>query len=126
MKTQDRSRLVTASSGRLRKISQATNLRVCGNRGVGRIVLKSSEDRSGRRSAAASVSEHLGHGLALALSTLLFLLGGRHLDARWDTEPLLTLIGALVGAGAGFYSMYYHLVIEPKRRKERESESSDQ
>ncbi len=72
------------------------------------------------------MSEHLGHGLALALSTLLFLLGGRRLDAWWDTEPLMTLIGALVGAGAGFYSMYYHLVIEPERRKERESESSDQ
>jgi F0F1-type ATP synthase assembly protein I len=44
-------------------------------------------------------------GLQLALSTGLFLLGGWWLDGKVGTTPLLTILGALLGAGAGFYSM---------------------
>lgn len=63
-----------------------------------------------------SAGKYLGHGMTWALSTLLFLLGGRQLDLWWDTEPIFTLVGAFVGAAAGFWSMYYHLVVEPRRR----------
>lgn len=45
-----------------------------------------------------------------ALSTLLFLFLGTKADAWLNTKPAFTLIGAFVGAGAGFYHMYYHLV----------------
>jgi F0F1-type ATP synthase assembly protein I len=68
-------------------------------------------------STSAEVSRYVGHGLTWALSTLLFLYLGTRADAWAGTRPLFTLVGALVGAGAGFYSMYYHLVIEPGRRK---------
>ena len=58
----------------------------------------------------------MGYGLMLALSVLLFLGGGAWLDSKLGTSPLLLIVGAFVGAGAGFYSLYYHVVIEPKKR----------
>jgi F0F1-type ATP synthase assembly protein I len=72
-------------------------------------------------SAAAQASRYLGIGLTWSLSTGLFLYLGTVADRYLGTEPWLTLIGAFVGAAAGFWYMYYHLVIEPERkRKERE------
>ncbi|MGH7574403.1 MAG: AtpZ/AtpI family protein [Longimicrobiales bacterium] len=79
--------------------------------------------RHDRPSGAAEVSRYLGVGLTWALSTLLFLLLGRAADGWLGSEPILTLIGTFVGAGAGFYYMYHHLVIEPRRREaERKAE----
>jgi len=63
-----------------------------------------------------------GHGLTLALSVLLFLGGGAWLDSKLGTGPILLIVGAFVGAGAGFYSLYFHIVIEPRRQAE-DSES---
>jgi F0F1-type ATP synthase assembly protein I len=60
--------------------------------------------------------QFMGHGLQLALSVLLFLGGGAWLDSKLNTAPFLMLLGAFVGACAGFYSLYYHIVIEPKMR----------
>jgi len=54
-----------------------------------------------------------------ALSTALFLYLCTLLDGWSGTEPLFTLVGAAVGAVAGFYYMYYHLVIEPRQRAGR-------
>jgi F0F1-type ATP synthase assembly protein I len=62
--------------------------------------------------------QHLGFGLAFALSVLLFLGGGAWLDGKLGTSPLLLIVGAFVGAGAGFYSLYYHIVIEPRKRQD--------
>ena len=73
---------------------------------------------------APEVSKYMGAGLTLALSTALFSYLGLWADRRWGTEPVLTLIGAFVGAGAGFYYMYYHLVIEPQRRREDERQDT--
>lgn len=64
--------------------------------------------------AAAEVSRYLGLGLTMAASTALFLYLGSLVDRRLGTEPWLTLVGAFVGAAAGFYYMYRHLVIEPQ------------
>lgn len=72
---------------------------------------KRSVDRSGQ-----GASEYLGHGLTLAASTLLFLWLGTRADAWLHTEPWLSLGGAFVGAGAGFYHMYHHLVVVPRER----------
>jgi F0F1-type ATP synthase assembly protein I len=60
----------------------------------------------------------MGHGLAWALSVLVFLGIGAWLDRRLGTSPFLLVIGAFVGAGAGFYSLYYHIVIEPRQRQD--------
>jgi F0F1-type ATP synthase assembly protein I len=66
---------------------------------------------------AAAATKYLGVGLTVALATGLFTFAGMRVDRWLDTEPWLTLIGAFVGASAGFYYMYYHLVMEPRHRQ---------
>lgn len=79
--------------------------------------------RDGRSSTGSSPGEYLGHGLTWAASTLLFLWLGTKADVWLGTEPWLTLGGALVGAVAGFYHMYHHLVVAPREReRERAAE----
>ena len=41
-------------------------------------------------------------------------------DSKLGTTPFLLLLGAFVGAAAGFYSLYFHIVIEPRIRDEEE------
>lgn len=82
------------------------------------------EKRPENRSAQASAGEYLGHGLTWAASTLLFLWLGTKADAWLNTEPWLALLGAFVGAGAGFYHMYHHLVVAPRER-DRKKERGD-
>lgn len=60
--------------------------------------------------------EYMGYGLTWALSVLLFLGAGAWLDSKLGTSPILLVLGAFVGAGAGFYSLYYHVIIEPRHR----------
>lgn len=82
-----------------------------------------TDGRERRREASRTVAEagrYMGYGLNWALSTLLFLLGGWWLDSKLGTAPVLLIIGAFVGAGAGFYSLYYHVVVEPRRKQEEE------
>ncbi|MBR9988698.1 MAG: AtpZ/AtpI family protein [Gemmatimonadetes bacterium] len=74
------------------------------------------QQRRTEPSQAAAASRYLGIGLTMALATGLFTFVGMRLDGWLDTEPWLTLAGAFVGAGAGFYYMYYHLVIAPRNR----------
>jgi F0F1-type ATP synthase assembly protein I len=64
----------------------------------------------------------MGLGLQFAASILFFLFVGHWGDGRLGTRPLLLLVGAFVGAGAGFYSLYRQLVLVPRRRREREGE----
>ncbi len=71
--------------------------------------------------AYRSIGEYLGHGLTWAVSTLLFLWLGTKADSWLGTEPWLALLGAFLGAGAGFYHMYHHLVEVPRGR-EREDD----
>lgn len=63
--------------------------------------------------------QYMGLGLTWALSVLLFLGIGAWLDSKLGTRPILMILGAFVGAGAGFYSLYYHIVIEPRKRDDR-------
>jgi len=64
--------------------------------------------------------QFMGYGMTWALSVLLFLALGAWLDSKLNTVPLLMIVGAFVGGGAGFYSLYYHLVIEPRERQKEE------
>jgi F0F1-type ATP synthase assembly protein I len=70
----------------------------------------------GPEPAVVALARFSGHGLTLALSTGMFLLLGWWLDGRIGTTPVLTILGALVGAGAGFYSMIQHLLLRPRKR----------
>lgn len=65
-----------------------------------------------------NVAQYLGHGLTWTMSTGLFLVGGWFVDRWLGTMPLFLIIGAFVGAGAGFYSLYHHVVVEPRRAAE--------
>ena len=56
------------------------------------------------------VARYSGLGLQLAGAVVLFLLAGQWVDEKLGTTPLLTLIGALGGAAAGFYSLYRNLM----------------
>jgi F0F1-type ATP synthase assembly protein I len=72
-----------------------------------------SEDRRNHDQSGTVWSEmgryaHLG--FQLALSTGLFLLGGWWLDGKLGTVPLFTIVGAMAGAAAGFYSMVHQLM----------------
>lgn len=70
-----------------------------------------------RRPPGVEASRYLGLGLTWALSTALFLYLGWLADGWLGTRPLLTIVGAFVGAGAGFYHLYYYVVIEPRERE---------
>lgn len=59
---------------------------------------------------AVTVARYSGFGLQLAGSVALFMAGGWWVDGRLGTTPLLTIVGALGGGAAGFYSLYRHLV----------------
>lgn len=52
----------------------------------------------------------LSVGLTWALSTALFLYLGSLADRWLDTRPVLTIVGAFVGAAAGFYYLYSQLM----------------
>ena len=61
--------------------------------------------------------QHLGHGLKWALSVLLFMLLGAWVDSKVGTSPFVMILGAFIGAGAGGYSLYYHIVIKSRNRE---------
>jgi F0F1-type ATP synthase assembly protein I len=60
-----------------------------------------------------------------ALSTALFLYLGTLVDQWAGTGSLFTVVGAFVGAAAGFYYMYYHLVVEPRERAARKKRDEE-
>ena len=76
------------------------------------------QEDSLRAQLLASAGRYTGFGLQWALSTLLFLLGGWWLDGKVGLTPLFTILGAFVGAGAGFYSLYRHIVVEAQDSNE--------
>ena len=83
-------------------------------------------EQQNRPSFAAEGSKYLGVGLTWALSTALFLYLGTVVDGRLGTAPWLSLVGAFVGAAAGFWYMYWHLVVEPRQREqERKRQAED-
>lgn len=72
-----------------------------------------------KRSSQVEGAQFIGVGLQFAGSILLFLFAGRWLDERLGTEPWLLLLGTLVGAAAGFYSLYRQLTSATRGRDER-------
>lgn len=73
---------------------------------------------SARSEMVAAAGQFTGYGLTFALSTLLFLLGGWWLDGKLGTMPLFLILGAFVGGGAGFYSLYRHIVVDARSGEE--------
>jgi F0F1-type ATP synthase assembly protein I len=80
------------------------------------------DKKAAQDSQLTSPGQYLGVGMTLALSTLGFLLLGSFLDGKLGTKPALTVVGAFVGAAAGFYYMYHNLVIVPRQQKSEREE----
>lgn len=78
------------------------------------------EEGPDRAPFPAEMGRFLGQGLAWALSTLLFLFLGWAVDEWLGTLPVFTIVGVLVGAGAGFYHLYYRVIVQPRERDERD------
>lgn len=81
-------------------------------------------DRSDTNEILRASSQFMGHGLTFAVATLLFMLGGNWADGKLGTGPWLAIAGTLIGASAGFYSLYRHVVAvnEVNRAKDAERE----
>jgi F0F1-type ATP synthase assembly protein I len=62
----------------------------------------------------------MGLGVQFVVAILLCLYAGMWLDAKLHTGPWLMLLGAIVGASAGFYSMYSVLMSENKKFDEQD------
>jgi F0F1-type ATP synthase assembly protein I len=77
-----------------------------------------AEERKGADTGGglAGIGRYSGFGLTWALAVLLFGGVGLWLDSKLGTEPIFLIAGSFLGAGAGFYYLYYHLVIEPRQR----------
>ena len=69
------------------------------------------------RDVMRASGQFMGLGLSFALAVLLFLGLGAWVDSKLGTAPFLLVLGAFIGAAAGFYSLYYHIVIEPRQRE---------
>ncbi len=67
-------------------------------------------------------AEVMGVGLQFAVAIIAFLFIGRWLDDRFGTSPWLLILGVMLGAAGGFYSMYRRLVVQPRERQNRERE----
>ncbi len=72
------------------------------------------------------LGRYAGFGLTLAVATGLFLLAGWWIDRWVGTTPLFTIAGALLGAGAGFYHMYQHVVLMPRDRQRRDNKGHEE
>ena len=60
-----------------------------------------------------------GVGIQFAVTLILFLFLGQWLDKRLGTTPWLLIVGVLVGASAGFYSLYRKLMAAQARDEQR-------
>ena len=81
--------------------------------------------REPQRSFPSEAGRYLGVGMTWALSTALFLYLGTWVDKWVGTKSLFTLLGAFIGAVAGFYYMYHHLVVEPREREARKQRDEE-
>ena len=60
----------------------------------------------------------LGLGLNIVAAASLFGFLGHWIGTRVGAEEPLTLLGIFIGAAAGFYSLYLHLIARPELDKE--------
>jgi F0F1-type ATP synthase assembly protein I len=69
----------------------------------------------GRASIQSASSEALGHGITIAVAIGMFLWLGDLADQALGTSPVFAFLGMFLGAGAGFYRLYVHMVVLARR-----------
>ncbi len=67
-------------------------------------------------------AEAIGLGLNVVVAAFLFGFLGQWVGKRVGAEEALTLIGGLIGAGAGFYSLYLHVAGRPRKDRDKRAE----
>ncbi len=72
-------------------------------------------DSSGRDFQSIGVASSLGFGIALSLALLVG--GGVWLDTRFDTTPVWTLIGLVLGMVAAGYQLYELVLVSRKDKQ---------
>ena len=70
--------------------------------------------------AYRSVGAYLALGIQLVATILLCVFAGHWADGKFDSSPLLTLIGGLLGIAAGFYH-FIRAVLKMDRKSEEEA-----
>ena len=68
----------------------------------------------------------MGLGIQFVIAILLSLYAGMWVDTKLRTTPWFTLIGGMLGAGAGFYSMYNTLMSSNKKFDEQAKQDKEQ
>lgn len=56
--------------------------------------------------AYRKVAPYLNIGYFFAASVTIMILLGHYLDKKWQTDPWLTVCGAVLGIGLGFYNFF--------------------
>lgn len=80
---------------------------------------KYSPDKPSSLSQAyRSVGPYLTLGIQLMAAILLCVIAGHWADGKFDTSPLLTLIGGLIGIAAGFYHFFKAVLKMDRKSKE--------
>ena len=69
--------------------------------------------------AYRSVGPYLTLGIQLIVTILLCVSAGHWADGKFDTSPLWTLIGGLIGIAAGFYH-FFKAVLKMDRKSEED------
>jgi len=64
----------------------------------------------------------IGVGWFIGISILLGVLGGRWLDSKFGTEPILVIVGLIFGLVVAFYGVYRMLL--PLMHGKRDKENS--
>ena len=70
--------------------------------------------------AYRSVGPYLTLGIQLIATILLCVFAGHWADGKFDTSPLLTLIGGLLGIAAGFYH-FFKAVLKMDHKSEEDA-----
>lgn len=66
--------------------------------------------------------EPVSLGLNVVIAAFLFGFLGHWIGKRVGAVDALTLVGGLVGAAAGFYSLFVHLAQRSRENREKKSE----
>ena len=83
-------------------------------------------DAEKKTGTVKSVAPYLNLGFEFALAILIGLALGYFIDSRLSTRPVFLLIGLLLGAGAGFLTIYRAVYPQPfdKQKKTKRSNES--
>jgi hypothetical protein len=105
----------------LRIFSQATKL--C-RLGTGGAVVATKDDRSGGPKPvrpAPAPAEVLGRALNIAVAGFVFGFLGHWIGTKVGAPDVLAVIGAFIGASAGFYSLYAQVTGRTEQNRDSDS-----